>query len=51
MSCDIDHKLMPKKRNKQQWTRKRKLVILTDQNFPAALPSLDGKCPAVEPGE
>jgi hypothetical protein len=22
-------------------------VILTDQNFPAALPSLDGKCPAV----
>jgi hypothetical protein len=47
MSCDIDHKLMPKKRNKQQWTRGRKLVILTDQNFPAALPSLDGKCPAV----
>jgi hypothetical protein len=47
MSCDIDHKLMPKKRNKQQWTRGRKLVILTDQNFPAALPSLDGKCPAI----
>jgi hypothetical protein len=22
-------------------------VILTDQNFPAALPSLDGKCPAI----
>jgi hypothetical protein len=36
MSCDIDHKLLPKKRNKQQWTRGRKLVILTDQNFPAA---------------
>jgi hypothetical protein len=47
MSCDIDHKLLPKKLNKQQWTRGRKLVILTDQNFPAALPSLDRKCPAV----
>jgi hypothetical protein len=46
-SCDVGHKLLPRKRNKPQWTKGRKLVILSDQNMPAAMPSLDEKCPAI----
>jgi hypothetical protein len=47
ISCDVGHKLLPRKRNKPQWTKGRKLVILSDQNMPAAMPSLDEKCPAI----
>jgi hypothetical protein len=47
ISCDVGHKLLPKKRNKPQWTKGRKLVILSDQNMPAAMPSLGEKCPAI----
>ncbi len=46
-SCYVGNKLLPRKRNKPQWTNGRKLVILSDQNFPAALQSMGEKCPAV----
>jgi hypothetical protein len=47
LGCETGHKLLPKKRNKGQWTKGRKLVILTDQNMPASLPSKDDLCPAI----
>ncbi len=46
-SCDVGHKLLPRRRNKPQWNKVGKLVILADQNFPAALPSTGEKCPAI----
>jgi hypothetical protein len=46
-SCNLGNKLLPRKRNKPQWTNGRKLVILSDQKFPAALPTMGEKCPAV----
>jgi hypothetical protein len=46
-SCDVGHKLLPCRRNKPQWNKGRKLVILADHNFPAALPSIGERCPAI----
>jgi hypothetical protein len=45
LGCESGHKLLLKKRNKSQWTKGRKLVILTDQNWPACMPSKDDLCP------
>jgi hypothetical protein len=47
LGCESGHKLLPKKRNKSQWTKGRKLVILSDQNMPASLPSKNDLCPAI----
>ncbi len=47
LGCETGHKLLPKKRNKSQWTKGRKLIILTDQIKPACLPSRDDLCPAI----
>jgi len=47
LGCESGHKLLPKKRNKSQWTKGRKLVILSDQNMPASLPSKSDLCPAI----
>ncbi len=47
LGCETGHKLLPKKRNKSQWTKGRKLIILSNQNMPACLPSKDDLCPAI----
>jgi hypothetical protein len=47
ISCDKAHPLLPLKMDKNNWRDGRKLIFLSDQNFPAILPGRDESCPIV----
>ena len=47
VACNNNHALLPRKRNLSQWAGGRKVIFLTDQDFPAVLPSTENKCPII----
>jgi len=46
IACD-SHRILPKRRNLDQWKGGPRLVILADQNMPPLVPSANVTCPAV----